>query len=202
MSRSTLWTVLLACAGLAALLVATEGARAFTSEGARRLEIARNPRTLPSALLDDATGVQLQAEALRGAPLIVGFVYTYCGTACPRLTQQLAELQSAMAQLPRARTARLLSVSFDPERDTPARLAEYAQHFGADPERWRFARISDAGQLKRWLEVFGIVVIPDGLGGYEHNAALHVVDARGRLVAIFEVSDVAGALAKVEELTR
>ena len=44
-----------------------------------------------------------------------------------------------------------------------------------------------AADLAAWLRTFGIVVIPDGYGGYEHNAALHLVDERGRLVRILDL---------------
>src|SRR5690606_19751735 len=81
---------------------------------------------------------------------------------------------------------RLLSFSFVRERDDPATLARYAAALDARPDTWRFAAVPDAAQLAGLLRRFQVVVIPDGLGGYEHNAALLVVDPEGRLVRIFD----------------
>lgn len=60
----------------------------------------------------------------------------------------------------------------------------------------------DAAELKRLLDIFLVVVISDGLGGYEHNGALLIVDERGRLVRIFDHTDLDAALAYVRSLLR
>ena len=60
----------------------------------------------------------------------------------------------------------------------------------------------DAGQLRRLLEAWQVVVIDDGLGGYEHNAALLVVDESGRLVRIFDDTEGATALAFARALAQ
>jgi protein SCO1/2 len=59
---------------------------------------------------------------------------------------------------------------------------------------WRFARVADPARLRLLLDAFGVTVIDDGRGGYEHNAALLVVDTRGRLVRVFDYDDLHGAL--------
>jgi protein SCO1/2 len=197
-----LLTAVVALAGVATLCFVTEGGRAFTAEGARRLAIERSPRPLPEAVLEDAAGRRLSTRDLHGKTLVVGFIYTHCGTVCPQQSRELAAVQSALADVPGGDRVGLLSVSFDPARDTPERLTEYARHFTADRARWRFARIVEPAELARWLEVFGIVVIPDGLGGFEHNAALHVVSAAGRLVAIHDLEDVAGVIARIASTSR
>ena len=195
--HSTVWTVLLALLGVGLLWIATEGARAFTSEGARRLEIERAPRPVPRASLEDASGEVVESDTLVGGTLVVGFVYTQCGSVCPDLSREFRELQDALERRPDLAPVRLLSVSFDPDRDTPERLAEYGRHFGADPGRWRLARIRDPEQLERWLETFGVVVISDGRGGYAHNAALHLVDPDGEFVAVHDLGDIEGVIERV-----
>lgn len=187
-------TLAAALAGLALLLAATDGLRTFTAEGARRLDIAQRPRPVPTVLLQDTTGREWSSAELRGRTALVGFVYTQCGTLCPQLSGRFAQLQERIRASQLSRQVQLLSVSFDPERDTPERLDEYAQHFAAEPGLWGFARLRDTGALRSWLSVFGIVVIPDARGGFEHNAAIHVVDPRGRLVAVFDLDEVDAAL--------
>jgi protein SCO1/2 len=189
-------TLAAALAGAALLLFATDGLRAFTAEGARRLDVARRPRAVPIALLEDAQARELSSAELRGRTTLVGFVYTQCGTLCPRLSGRFAELQERIRG--RSSDVRLLSVSFDPERDTPERLSEYARHLDAEPGLWSFARMRDPRALREWLSVFGIVVIPDGRGGFEHNAAIHVVDPRGRLAGVFDLDEIDAALQAAE----
>ena len=59
------------------------------------------------------------------------------------------------------------------------------------------ARPEDERALRALLKAFGITVVPDGFGGFVHNAALHVVDRRGRLVAIFDIGEEAQVLAAI-----
>ena len=74
-------------------------------------------------------------------------------------------------------------------------MRQYASQLRADPRQWRFVTVPDHAELQRLLDAFQVVVIPDGLGGYEHNAALLVVDQRGRLVRIFDYTELDAALA-------
>jgi protein SCO1 len=192
-------TLAAALAGAALLLFATNGLRTFTTEGARRLDIARHPRPLPLARLQDAAGREWSSSELRGRPALVDFVYTQCGTLCPRLSSRFVELQQRIRASALREQVHLLTVSFDPERDTPERLDAYARHLAAEPPLWRFARVRDPRELRGWLSVFGIVVIPDERGGFEHNAAIHLVDAHGRLIAVFDLEEVDAALRALTE---
>jgi protein SCO1/2 len=83
----------------------------------------------------------------------------------------------------------LLSISFDGEHDSPQLLQAYAARLGADAAVWQFARVPDAQESRRLLAAFQVVVVPDGRGDFEHNAALLVLDQRGRLVRIFDVAE-------------
>jgi protein SCO1/2 len=65
---------------------------------------------------------------------------------------------------------------------------------------WTLGRPQHAGELARWLQAFGVVVIPDPLGGYAHNAALHVVGPDRKLVAILDPQDIAGAVQWTQDL--
>jgi len=168
-------------------VLATDGLRAFTTEGARRLDIAARPRALPVVRLEPASGETLASDALHGRVVLVDFIYTHCAAVCPLLSERFGELQSALRERGLEGQVELLSVSFDPARDTASRLAEYGIHVSADPALWRLARVPDPTELEVWLRSFGITVIPDGRGGFEHNAAIHVVDGRGRLVAVFDL---------------
>jgi protein SCO1/2 len=67
-------------------------------------------------------------------------------------------------------------------------LREYASHYGADGKNWRFARVKDARELAALLQAFGVVVIADGRGDFQHNAAVHLLAADGRLARVLDAT--------------
>lgn len=175
--------------GTAALWMATDGFAAFTAEAARRLRIEAAPQPVPAVdiLLSDGRLANLRAF---GRPLLVDFVYASCPTICTTLGQEFLQIQQEVTRLGLTDRIHLVSLSFDIERDSPAMLAAYAKHHGADAAVWSVGRPRDARDLARLLGTFGVTVIPDGEGGFVHNAALHYVDADGRLARIFDLGDV------------
>lgn len=193
--RTLLAVLCVALAGGTALALTTDGLRAFTSEDARRLEVSEAPVQLPvlEVLGTDGRPVSLSDPE---RVTLLDFVYTRCETVCRALGSEFQQLQTEIRARGLQDRIRLLSVSFDPEHDTPAGLAAYARHQRADSAVWQFAVLANAADLPELLGQFGVVVIPDGLGGFEHNAAIHVVDQRGRLVRIMDLSNPAAALAE------
>lgn len=196
-ARTLLAATAIALLGCCAFFLVTYGFATVTSEGARRLAVLRNPAPLPEiALIDGASAAfSLARPEQPERVLIVDFVYTRCLAVCSALGGSFQQLQRQLADTP---TVGLLSISFDPAIDTPDVLAAYGRRLGADPARWRFARVADARDLPTLLKRFGVVVIPDGLGGFQHNAALHVIH-RGRLLRIFEYDQAEAALAFAQQ---
>jgi protein SCO1/2 len=182
----------------------TQGFKVWTAEGARRLAVIEQPVPAPAATLAGPQmtgGSLLDLLAAEGRVSIVDFVYTRCPIICSTLGGGFQELQHAIAASP-ADGVRLLSISFDPIHDDAAQLQRYASQWRADPLIWRVVTVPDADQLKRLLDAFQVVVISDGLGGYEHNAALLIVDEHGRLVRIFDHTDPDSALAYARSISR
>ncbi len=200
-----MWRTTLACASLcvAAWLCAstlTEGFEVWTAEGARRLQVANTPVTAPHAALvgPDLAGLSLHDMlASPGRVTIATFIYTRCPSVCLALGSNLQQLQHVISS-----DIKLLSISFDPAHDDAEQLRRHAALWRADARHWRMASVPDAAQLQRLLEAWQVVVIDDGRGGYEHNAALLVIDQHGRLVRIFDDTDVAGALEFARALQR
>ena len=83
---------------------------------------------------DDGKRISLPQEMNDGKPVVLNFIFTSCGSICPLMSQIFAQFQRKLG--PEAGHVHLMSISTDPEQDTPARLTEYAQQFGAGPE-WR-----------------------------------------------------------------
>jgi protein SCO1/2 len=181
--RSALCALLVLYLGSAGLWTGTDGLRAFTSEQARRLAVQRTPRPVPDAGLQDQGGRTFNLSDYRGRKLLVDFVYTRCRSICGALGAGFQQLSHDLPRAPDA--AMLLTISFDPQADTPAALERYAQRFGADATVWRIARPQDEATLAALLRTFEVVVLPDAYGEFQHNAALHLVDEGGRLVRIF-----------------
>lgn len=92
---------------------------------------------LPDVILQraDGAGVRLRREIDDGRPVLLSFVFTSCTTICPVLSRTFAGIQSRLGA-DRDRV-HMVSVSIDPEHDTPARLLEYAERYGAGPQ-WSF----------------------------------------------------------------
>jgi len=90
---------------------------------------------LPAFSLTDQHGRPFGRDDLRGKVWVADFVFTSCSDACPRLTQRMRSLQDRLD--PNERVG-LLSITVDPERDTPEKLRQYGQTYGARDGQWRF----------------------------------------------------------------
>ena len=187
--RTGLASAALLLAGGGALAAATDGFEAFTTETARRVAVRRRPVEVPVVALESQAGARFTLADLRGKWLLVDFVYTRCPTVCTVLGGDFARLERELAGPIAQGRVRLLSVSFDPTHDPPARLATYLDRFGGRTPAWQAARPLNADGLQRLMAAFGVTVIPDRLGGFTHNAAIHLVDPEGRLADIFDLGD-------------
>lgn len=199
MWRTLLASLLILAAGSATLAAATDGLRAFTAESARRLQVQEHPRQLPGAMLESAQGHLVELASLRGRWLLVDFIYTRCNTYCSALGGEFAQLQDALADAIARGQVGLLSISFDPDHDTPRELAAYQARARDRGAGWLAARPTDAQGLHDLTQAFGVIAVADGQGGFEHNAAFHVVDPKGRLVAVLDWDDPAQALRFLRE---
>lgn len=173
---------------LGAFYQGTDGFQALTTETARRLAIAHQPRRLPAATIEFASGRQISlAQALHedGRITIVNFIYTRCTAICSVMGTEFQQLQQTMDASGMQHKVRLLSISFDPA-DTPAQLRNYAQQMHAQENVWEFASVPDPRQRQALLDTFGITVIPAPLDEFQHNAAFHIVNPDGMLSRVVD----------------
>lgn len=196
-------SLLVLAAGLWALFDATGGGTAYTTETQRRSEVARAAVPVPDFLVVDALG---QMGSLRerlaqsDRVWIVDFVYTRCATVCLSLGTVFQQLQAQVLEQGLQNQVALLSISFDPEQDRPPALASYAKRMRMQPGVWQALSLSRPEDRRRLLDSFGIMVVPAPLGEFEHNAALHLVTADGRLVRILGLEEGPRALALAKAL--
>lgn len=176
---------LVVATGTAALAWETEGFRVVTSAGARRLDIERHPRALPDVQLLDQDGHAFSLSAYRGRPVLVDFIYTRCPTICSVLGDDFHRVLELGGEASRS-PIDLLSISFDRENDDREALKLYGERYGASAPRWRIAAPVDDAGLAALLQSFDVVVIPDGMGGFIHNGAVYLIDAKGRLARVLD----------------
>ncbi len=93
--------------------------------------------TVPPVTLVRADGksVSLVDELNDGRPVVLTFIYTSCTTICPMVSQTFEQLQDELGS--ERDKVHFVSISIDPEQDTPARLRAYAERFGAGPQ-WQY----------------------------------------------------------------
>lgn len=152
-------------------------------------------RSLQELHLDDAPLVgmdgqetTLLTEIAGNKPVIVTFVFTTCATICPILSGTFAELETRLEQA--GEDVRLVSISIDPEYDTPERLRDYAQRFKAGPD-WRFLT-GDPAQIDRVRKAFG--VYRGNKMSHEPTILIHRSEGQPwvRLVGLASAGDVLG----------
>lgn len=199
MLRTLIATAAVVVLAWAAAAWLTHDFRVFTAEGARRLEVREAPVAAPTVTVDGPDTGPVELPVLlraHGGATIVDFIYTRCVSVCAALGSGFQQLQARIAAQDDAAPARvrLLSISFDPARDDEAALARYAGELRADPSIWRFVTVRDPAGLQRLLRAFHVTVIDDGFAGFEHNAALLVIDADARLVRVFDYDELDEAL--------
>lgn len=199
--RPLLASLAVIAAGGAVLWQATDGFAALTTESARRVEVLRDMPAVPTVTVETMAGKRLALPPGDGRAMVVEFIYTNCPSICQSAGAELAQLRDRLASGPLAARVWLVSLSFDPARDTPERMTEYGHWHGADGRLWTVARPAE-GDLDALLNAYGITVIPDRAGGFTHNAALHVVSPDGRLLAILDMNDVDGAENAIEKALR
>ena len=137
------------------------------------------------ALLVNQDGKPLPFSSYRGHRVALTFIYTRCPLPefCPLMDRHFAAVQKTLAATPSLADVRLLTLTFDPEFDTPAVLQAHARRRNANPAVWSFAT-GDPKELARFGSQFGIYVErnPQSSADITHNLITAVVDGNGRLV--------------------
>ncbi|HEY6095213.1 MAG TPA: SCO family protein [Gallionellaceae bacterium] len=188
--RTGIATLILLALGTWATWAITEGFAVVTAEQARRLDIARKQPAVPGVRLVDQVGRDFLLDAWvkqNNSLLVVEFIYTSCQSLCLALGTEFQQLQRSIVAQGLQDRVHLLSVSFDPAHDSPAVMRKYAERMQAQPATWTLATVRDARELPTLLRTFGVTVIPDQLGGFQHNAALVWVAPAGRLVRVTDL---------------
>jgi protein SCO1/2 len=158
----------------------TGSAPAVASDQLKSVQLINPPRELPDFRLTQSDGRQVTPATLRGAWTIVFLGFTHCPDVCPTTLAELAKAQESWQTMPASIRPRVLFVSVDAERDTPARTGEYAHFFRAET----LAASGDPAALANFAQALGLVFmkVPLESGDYsmDHSSTLVVLDPQGR----------------------
>ncbi|MDO8445843.1 MAG: SCO family protein [Deltaproteobacteria bacterium] len=136
-------------------------------------------RNISDYRLIDQDGKEFNTSEFAGKPFVVSFIYTSCIHICPTITLNLS---NAVKQKEKqfGKDFRFLTVSFDPERDTPQKLKEFGSNFTKDFAHWKFAT-ADKETIERMAGDFGFFFKKEG-DHFQHINVVSVVDANGNIL--------------------
>lgn len=141
---------------------------------------------VPDHALVDQRGAPRTMGSLRGHRVVLTFIYTRCPLPdfCPLMDKQFADIQQEIKKSPELADVRLVSVTLDPDFDTPPVLDKHARAIGADPRLWHFVT-GTREEVLAFAKRFGVIPEPgESAGLVVHNLRTAVIDPQGRLVNV------------------
>ena len=131
----------------------------------------------PDFVLVNQDGARFDSAKLRGKIVAIDFIYTTCTDVCPLFTANFADLQRALNK-EHAGNVFFISITTDPEVDSPKVLKAYAQRYGAEFNNWAFLTGTEE-QLKAVWKGLDIRVIRKGRGLVQHTSLTTILDRQG-----------------------
>jgi len=176
----------LGIAALALAFVAAPGPEAYAHKSILKVEFAERRELdvlIDNFVLTDQDGQRVEFGKLRGKPVVINFMYTSCPDVCPLLTASLKILRDHMKPA-EAGEIRFLSITTDPEVDTPKVLKAYSRRHEADVPNWSWLT-GDARELAPVWQGFGVGVKRLARGLIDHTTLTVVADARGHMRFVY-----------------
>lgn len=132
-------------------------------------------------------------DAFVGTPVVLGTIYTQCPNVCSKITANMKDIRSEIAD---SSSVQFVTVTFDPHRDTPARLSDYRARFGIENSSWQFLT-GDSATIGGLMDRLGVrhtikgtdreFPTPDTDSSYifTHSNQITLIDAEGRTRATY-----------------
>ncbi len=150
---------------------------------------------IPDFSILERNGGQVGLSELRGKVWVATFIYTSCKDTCPLQSAEMARPQQEFGEQVEVR---LVSISVDPERDTPEILSRYAGHYKADPDRWLFLTGKRDDIRRLALDGFRLGAGRLGengrsntIGPILHSSSFVLVDRQARIRGYYDGRDIA-----------
>jgi protein SCO1/2 len=161
------------------------------SAGSAGSGILKDGQPVPNASFLDEDGRKRDLASFKGSAVVLTFIYTRCPmpTFCPLMDQHFATLQEKL-KADRGLNVHLVTVSFDPETDTPAVLKKHARELGADPRMWTFLT-GDLDTIDQFAARFGVSITREvddkdkNVVNITHNLRTAILDREGNLVKTY-----------------
>ena len=145
---------------------------------------------VPAFSLLDTSGEPFSNEDLAGSPYVVDLIFTHCAAICPRMTSAMDRLEKETRSV---EDLQFVSISVDPERDTPEVLDRYAARVGANRERWHFLT-GEKPEIWNLASQGLLLPLVEGnreLGDDEiiHSQYFVLVDGEARIRGVYDMRD-------------
>jgi len=152
------------------------------------IDLLKPGDAVPDGAFVDQDGKKKTFRAFRGSTVVLTFIYTKCPipTFCPMMDRNFAALQEHLQDDPALRNVHLVTISFDPDVDTPAVLTQHARELKADLARWTFLT-GTREDIDRFASRFGLTVAraPNDARDITHNLRTAVISPEGTLRKIY-----------------
>ncbi|MBI5092097.1 MAG: SCO family protein [Candidatus Hydrogenedentes bacterium] len=168
---------------LAALLVSALGLLCLTPLFAQSRPALPVLWPIPEFHLLNTENTVVSPADFRGKVWVADFIFTTCAGPCPAMTARMAKLQEQFKNQP---GVRFVSISVNPEFDTPAVLAEYGKQNGANPDRWTFLTGDSNAIQKVAAEGFKFGTMDEPI---MHSTRFALVDRQGRMRGSYIATD-------------
>ena len=142
----------------------------------------------PDFTLYDTSGKRTRLSDYRGRVVVVAFIFTSCPGVCPLISKQMSALQTGLKNENLfGGKAGMLSITVDPETDTPEVLTKYAAGYGADSRGWKFL-YDEPAKMKPVYNAYDEWTSRTGAEPLDHPARVYLVDANGNIREIYSLA--------------
>ena len=149
---------------------------------------ANGNNCLPEVSLIDQHGTSVSLASLKGKPVLIDFIYTSCASTCPMLTAKMAAIAHQLGPALGAGVT-IVSITLDPEHDSPAELAKYAKSHDAGGNGWIFLTGTPA-QIDQVLALFKLRRTREGDGTITHSIEAFLLGPDGHQIRQYNALDV------------
>jgi len=154
--------------------------------GCDRLSVKKSMADESYELIDQDSSLVQFPDAYKGNVLLVGYVYTHCPDICPMITYNMRDIQQELLD---EKEFMLVSISFDPERDTPEILHQYAENYKLDQENWKLLT-GNTEEVDEALETLEINTLKSPTSFEDDGTARYFIDHTDRVTLIDRNGDV------------
>ena len=162
------------------LLTAITAGILLSFAGCDSLSVKKSIGDKEFSLLDHKNQEVVFPEDFLGNILLVGYVYTHCPDICPAITYNMRDVQQLVDD---SSNFKLISISFDPDRDSPSVLRDYAANYNLDTDSWSLLT-GERNEVDEVLELLEIATVKTPTRFLEDGKAIYFIDHTDRVTLI------------------